>query len=159
MPHSVDPDRLGPRFRAIEWGMGNPSFALNIDGEHYPDARNADLESILAGVAAGTLEFAILSEEHSGFFVQAAGAYGALTVEYQHQTKTGRRQHFRLCRPDLGDAGLVRRAPLVPGYQGYLEKEVLSVEDGFSIFTTFLDTLRVPERFETIDISAELGFE
>jgi hypothetical protein len=51
----------------------------------------------------------------------------------------------------------VRRSPRVRGYEGYLEKEVLSVDDGVSIFESFMATLDVPTEFQQVDISAELG--
>lgn len=136
--------------------MGDSVFSLVVDGKNLGDASGVDVPTLLAKVASETVEFAILKEEPGGSFVQAAGAYGLVTVECQHSTPEGR-QHYRVCRGQLGDSGEVRRPPLVAGYQGYLEKELLPATDAVDVFTSFMATKTVPERFEVIDITEELG--
>ncbi len=134
-------------------------FELSLGGDVHPNVAEADLRAILADVASEAVEFAILSEERCGWFVQAAGAHGLVTVEFQHRKADGRRQHVRLCRSGLGAAGEVRRQPRVSGFEGYLEKELLSVEDAARIFERFATALDVPAYFDRVDITDELGLE
>ena len=141
--------------------MSTYKFVIEAGLAYGPLERDIDWFSVLTDVAEERIEFAILTEEGSGWFVQAAaaGSDGTLVVEYQVRSSEGRLRHYRLCRPGLGDPGLKRRRSWWLGRKGYMEKERFDVLHAIEVFKSFVRSLNVPSTYELNDIAAELGLE
>jgi hypothetical protein len=101
-------------------------------------------------VAQGQQQFLILVHDASGSYVQAAGAYDELVAEWREVRADGF-THAKLCLPGRSEE---RRPPVVPGYEGYLDKEVLSVERVVEIFQGFAAAQCPPALFERLDFDA-----
>ena len=133
------------------------SLVLSLGGHERPfHELDEDFAVLLGWAADETVEFLVLRDRASGAFIQAAGAHGSVTVEWQQREGDSRR-HLRLCRAGLGEAGKQRRPPRVAGYSGYQERELLSVADAVAAFEAFRAGKPVPPQLEVQDISAELG--
>ncbi|MCB9596578.1 MAG: hypothetical protein H6719_27890 [Sandaracinaceae bacterium] len=133
-------------------GTATAAHTLTLGGRDEP-FRGQALEPLLADVAAGELDFLVLANDATGSYVQAAEAYGELIAEWRDVRPDGF-THVKLCLPGRSDA---RRPPKVPGYEGYLDKEILSVEDVVTIFEAFAERQAPPDFYERIDISASMG--
>ena len=126
------------------------SFTLSIAGDETP-YRGQELAQLLAEVAAGRVDFLILTRDSSQEYVQAAGAHGRVNVERRDHI-AGEWVHVKFARRD---GSLAELPPLVAGYAGFPDRELFAPDHAARVFSNFVAGLPASASAELLTLPVE----